>query len=152
MVTYRSSGILFPDGYIHRPYSADRYGVTRAISYSNLLQRTRFAGIVSGPDLWLYFPSLVLRGEAGHLRQLRLHLHRLHDMDAIQWLELFYSFSGVKEFRVSSTLGPIIESSLQQAAQYVTFGVFPALRRIHIGRIQLSTSVQFAAAHQLTGP
>ena len=52
--------------------------------------------------------------------------------DVAQWLELFHSFRGMKELQVNSTLGPMIESVLQQAAAEATFGVFPALRRVHL--------------------
>jgi hypothetical protein len=54
----------------------------------------------------------------------------LQDLDVAQWLEHFHSFRGMKELQVNSTLGPMIESALQQAAAEATFGVFPALRRV----------------------
>ena len=73
-------------------------------------------------------------------------------MDATPLLELLHSFSGVKKLPVtrSSTLGPMIESAMQQAAGYATFGVFLALRRVHTGKTQLSISVeQFVATREL---
>jgi len=74
----------------------------------------------------------------------------LQELDVAQWLELFHSFRGMKELQANSTLGPMIESALQQAAAEAIFGVFPALRRVHLGKTQLSTSVeQFIAACHL---
>lgn len=50
------------------------------VSYPNPLQRTQLAGVVSGLELWSCssFPSLVLRGEAGHPRGVSLSKRASH--------------------------------------------------------------------------
>jgi hypothetical protein len=74
---------------------------------------------------------------------------RTNDLDSTQWLELFHPFSGVKVLRMASTLGPTIATALQQVTGEPTFGAFPALRHIQLGRTQTFTSVeQFIAMYK----
>jgi hypothetical protein len=71
------------------------------------------------------------------------------DMDTTQWLELFHPFSGVKVLRMASALGPTIASALQQVTEELTFGAFPALHHIQLGRTWTFTSVeQFLAMYK----
>lgn len=64
------------------------------------------------------------------------------DMDNTQLLELFHSFNGVKVLQMTSALGPIVASALQQVTEELTFGALPALHNIQVGRTQTFTSVE----------
>ena len=78
------------------------------------------------------------------------------DVENVQWLELLYPFTNVKNLHISKNVAPCVAPALQELTGEGVTEVLPALQNIFLDGFQLSPPVQeairqFVAARQFSG-